>query len=579
MGHLTHLLARSGCPEEPCVARPQERGHRCAVATDEHLAAGRTALDEGRWGDARAAFETALDKQETGEALEGMAEALWWLCDARASVRYRERAWVRLRQAGDLLRAGRAALDLSIGHLVNLGNDAAARGWLSRAERVVRDVDPNPLQGWIWLMKGYLSPDPARGRELTAQALEFAQKAGDGDLELVALSDLGLALVAEGHVDAGLAMLDEAMAGTLGGECGRRDTVVFASCSMLAACHLAGDLDRATKWCRAADEFMQTYGCPFLYARCRVHYGGVLVAKGQWEKAEDQLQAALRMAEDAGPGPRSDALVQLADLRLRQGRLEEAEALLALVDDTGDMTLAAAAVRMARGEPAIAAGRLARRAKLLGDAHIEAAPTLAMLVDVHISEGDLDAARAAAVRLRAVANTQDHGAADALALLAAAHIAVAESRTEEAIGDLERALERLSQLDLPLEAGRVRLELAQLLAEGQRQLAVAEARAALSSFEQLGAATDADAAAAVLRSLGVTARTGPKNLDVLTRREQEVLHLVALGLSNPEIAQRLYISRKTASHHVSSLLSKLGLRNRAEAVAYAAQPAQRTQIR
>ena len=42
-------------------------------------------------------------------------------------------------------------------------------------------------------------------------------------------------------------MLDEAMAGTLGGEYRRLDTVVFASCSMLAACHLAGDLDRANE--------------------------------------------------------------------------------------------------------------------------------------------------------------------------------------------------------------------------------------------------------------------------------------------------------------------------------------------
>ena len=116
------------------------------------------------------------------------------------------------------------------------------------------------------------------------------------------------------------------------------------------------------------------------------------------------------------------------------------------------------------------------------------------------------------------------------------------------------------------------LELARTLSDGSTELAVAEARSALATFERLGAAGDADA---LLRSLGVTGRTGPKRVGELTRREQEVLRLVGLGLSNPEIAQRLYISRKTAAHHVSNVLAKLGVRNRAGAIAYATRQADR----
>ena len=127
----------------------------------------------------------------------------------------------------------------------------------------------------------------------------------------------------------------------------------------------------------------------------------------------------------------------------------------------------------------------------------------------------------------------------------------------------------MSALNLPLEAGRARLELARAMARRSTDAAAAEARLALRAFERLGAARDADAAAALLRELGAggRARRGPHG--PLTPRETEVLGLLASGLSNADIAERLVISRRTAEHHVASVISKLGLRSRAEAAAYA----------
>ena len=96
------------------------------------------------------------------------------------------------------------------------------------------------------------------------------------------------------------------------------------------------------------------------------------------------------------------------------------------------------------------------------------------------------------------------------------------------------------------------------------------ARAACDVFERLGARRDADEAAALLRELGSAGRSAVRGeRDELTAREREVLALVAAGLSNGQIAERLVIAPKTAEHHVGKVLAKLGVRSRAEAAAHA----------
>ena len=122
-----------------------------------------------------------------------------------------------------------------------------------------------------------------------------------------------------------------------------------------------------------------------------------------------------------------------------------------------------------------------------------------------------------------------------------------------------------------LEEGEARAELARALAPERPQSAIEQGRLALKAFERLGAARHADEAAGLLRELGAPGRAAPRTGTALTKREQQVLELLGEGLSNPQIAERLVISPRTAEHHVRNVLSKLDLGNRAEAAAYAAR--------
>jgi ATP/maltotriose-dependent transcriptional regulator MalT len=537
------------------------------------LQAGQTAIAEGRWTDAAHAFRARLDREESADALFGLGIASFWLGETRSAMRQWERAYVAFRRRPDPLQAANAAVYLSLASRMSLGNLAVARGWLGRAARLVTDHDLAELRGWVLLCRADLAIDTGRPQAAEAwarEAGEVARTAGDLDLELCALSELGAALVEQGRVEDGAALLDEAMTAALAGEGLSLDSVVLISCRTITACSRGGDLRRATQWVRAADEFYRRHGSPHLYTTCRTHYGGILFATGSWEQAETELQAALRIGEDAEPHLHAEALAKLAEMRVAQGRLEEAGRLLAGYEDYPATTYASALLQLAAGRASAAAASLRRRLRGIDDDCLEASALQELLAAAEVELGAADDAeeRGAKLARRAVGVSADVIRARGERALGRALLA--KAKVDEAIGLLERALGTFVAAQMPIEAGRTRLLLAQALAATQPEVAIAEAQRAFSAFEMVGALRDADAAAALLRSLGTRAvRRGPKAIGPLTKRELEVLALLGEGLSNPEIGQRLFITRKTVEHHVASLLAKTGLSGRGEAAAYA----------
>ena len=513
--------------------------------------------------------EWSFVEVEPVAALEERARACHAQGDYRASLEAYEAAFAAYRNSGDLLAAARAARTVGWFRGWVFGEWAVYQGWVAQASALLARADDVRAEGWLRFEQARRGSDFDAQRRLYLEAIELARSTGECDLECEAIASLGMMLVFSGLVEEGMAHLDEALATICGGGVQELPVIEGCLCGLLNACERTHDVDRAQQWLGAADGVIRRGNLLAVAGYCRAHYAGILIAAGRWGDAEAELQAALDLLEDRVV-LRQSAVCRLAELRLWQGRVEEAAALLAGLDDHEDAALALVRLRLARGEPAIAMELLDRLLATEELADYSEAPLRALAVESLLALGRTADAQAHSTRLSALAECQSSVAVRALAASARAQVCVA-SGVGDARSCWHEAISLFATARMPVEAAAARLNLAHLLAAERREVAMAEASAAFDVLDRVGAVSRADEAASLLRALGAPARTGPKRSVGLTKREEEVLALVGYGLTNVEIGARLYISPKTVEHHVSRLLAKLGMRSRTEAAAYAAR--------
>jgi DNA-binding CsgD family transcriptional regulator len=289
----------------------------------------------------------------------------------------------------------------------------------------------------------------------------------------------------------------------------------------------------------------------------------VLLAIGRGADAERELGEALRSYEASLAQKSFLALGKLAELRLLQGRDAEAEELIAEHLQHPALAKVVAQLQLARGDAAGAIRVLERRLGAVAHDLLVAAPLLGVLVEAQVAAGEPVAAATSASLLGEIAAAFASGLAGA----------------RDPVAAFEAAIHGFESIGLPLPAARARIALARVLADRDEPAAKELCRRAVAAFDDLGARRELDSAAELRRHLGTGAKLGPRTSATLTRREDEVLALLALGLSNAKIAARLFISPKTVEHHVGHILGKLGLETRAAAAAYAAKHAKKPGVK
>jgi DNA-binding CsgD family transcriptional regulator len=536
--------------------------------SSDTVSAGQSALANANWLEAKQQFENALKESDTPEARDGLGLALWWLNDISASHEQRTLAYLGYKANGDLPKAARLAAWLAREQVFLRANVSAMNGWFARARRLLAEIKPCSEIGWVKIYHATMTAAPEGQAQVARESIEIAREFHDTNLEAFSLAVLGSALVSQTKILEGMDAIDEAMTAVVSGEVKDYFVASETFCVTLSTCELAGDLVRTNHWCESALEYAQRYQCSFLAAYCRTTYGSLLVETGKWKDAESALTEAIHTFDIGHHGLRVNAVLKLADLRVSQGRLEEADVLLSGYEDYGSAALPRARLHLARAETDLARAVLEQALQADASPSLQQAPYLRLLVEVLLASNDVESARRVAEDMMSLSRL-----AGSDLFLAQAELALGQiSRHADESGAVAHFHTALGLLEIhagSMLACRVKLELARTLKHTDKAGAITWAKAALAGFERIGAVHEVYEVSQLLREMGVSGKINPRSQDqLLTTREAEVLALLSHGLSNREIASRLVLSAKTVEHHVGQILGKLGLRNRAEAAAY-----------
>jgi DNA-binding CsgD family transcriptional regulator len=526
------------------------------------LERGREAYARRAWLDAYEALTTAEDEGplEAPDA-DLLATCAFMLGRDDESAAWLERGHQRYLEAGDKIGAARCAIWVGL-NLATRGRLGPATGWLGRAQRLLENQAECAEHGYLLLpvmFRHEAAADFAAAAEAAGEAVRISERFGDRNLFALAVHGQGHMLIRAGRVQEGLALLDEGMVAVTAEELSPIVTGIVY-CGVILACHEVYDVRRAREWTRALSDWwaLQPEMVAFT-GRCLVHRAELLQLDGSWREALDEARrAGERFVETQNPAAGLARYRQGELLRL-QGEFPAAEEAYREASTLGwEPQPGLAQLRLAQGRADAAASAI-RRAEASATSALERTRILPAFVEIMLAVGDVESARRGSLELEALGREYDSAMLRAIVAHARGTVHLAEGDARAALVTLRTAGETWHTLEAPYEIARTRVVVGEACrALGDEEAAALEREAARNIFERLGAKPD-------LGRLGARARDSHG----LSRRELEVLRLVAAGKSNRDIALTLVISEHTVARHVQNIFAKLGVSSRAGATAFA----------
>jgi class 3 adenylate cyclase len=469
-----------------------------AQAVEDPLAAGREAAQRYAWKDAYELLSAARGSGALlAKDLEDVADAAWWTGHLDEAIEFREQAYAAYRQADEPRRAALMALNLADA-FASKGSMSVAQGWFGQAERLLADEPQSVEHGHLAIgraLNAMLSGDLPTIIEQANNAFEVGKRFNDRDLQAFSLVFRGRALVLQGEISEGLALLDEATAVALAGELNPYATGMIYCMTIHSAQGLC-DYRRAGEWTAEANRWCDRQDISGFPGVCRVHRAEAMRLRGDWNAAEQQALAACEEVGGYNVWTAAAGFYEIGEIRRRRGDFAAAEDAYRQAKELGgDPQPGLALLRLAQGKVEAAVTALKRSLAASGDITARAR-RLPAQVEIALAAGDLRGARAAAEELEQIAEAikidgKTPPALAAEAKLARGLILLAEGGADDGIALFEEAARLWAEVGAPYEEAHARMHLGLALRRsGDEDEAREELKVARAVFERLGAVLD-----------------------------------------------------------------------------------------